>query len=132
MEKKRVIVIDDEENFVKILKMNLELTGKYEVLGLTKEKEIKDVVSHLHKFNPHLIMLDLIMPEIGGLEVCEMLNDDPLGCTVPIIVLSALSGQTDKLKAFKLGVVDYLVKPLKLDDLVIAIDRAIFSKWQIE
>lgn len=130
MEKKRIIVVDDEEGFVKIVKMNLELTGKYEVMGLSKEKEIKDIVSYLHKFNPHLILLDLVMPDIGGLEVCEMLNDDAFGCRVPLIILSALSGQTDKLKANKLGVVDYLVKPIKMDELMVTIDKAIASRWQ--
>jgi DNA-binding response OmpR family regulator len=58
-----------------------------------------------------------------------MLNDDPLGQKVPIIILSALDKAADKSKAFKKGVVDYLVKPIEINELIARIDKALHSKY---
>ncbi|MFH2146225.1 MAG: response regulator [Candidatus Omnitrophota bacterium] len=125
MGKKRVLMIDDEEDFLAITKLNLEQTDVYEVITLSSGREALDRVHH---FRPHVIILDLIMPSIGGLEVCEMLNNDELGQKVPIIILSALGKEVDKLKAFKLGVVDYMVKPIKTEDLLKKIEKALIYK----
>ncbi|MBU0634302.1 MAG: response regulator [Candidatus Omnitrophica bacterium] len=125
MEKKRVLMIDDEEDFLALSKLNLEETGNYEVMTLSSARE---VLHEVHKFTPQVIILDLIMPSIGGLEVCEMLNNDALGEKVPIIILSALGKEVDKLKAFKLGVVDYMVKPIRTEDLIKKIEKALIYK----
>ena len=125
MNKKRILLIDDEEDFIRMLKLNLEQSGKFEVLALT---EAKDVVAQVHSFKPNVVLLDLIMPNIGGMEVCEMLNDDPLGREVPIIILSALEKDVDKLQAYKLGVVGYLVKPVETNDVILAIGKALAYK----
>ena len=68
------------------------------------------------------------MPSIGGIEACEMLNKDSLAEKIPIIVVSALEKETDKLKAYKLGVVDYIVKPVEIDKLVAKIEEALSYK----
>jgi len=125
MRKKKVLIIDDEEGFCKITKLNLELTNKYEVLALLN---VKDIIATANKFKPDIILLDLLMPEIGGLDVCEMLNNDPHGKNIPIIILSALEKDADKLKAYELGVVDYLVKPIEIDKLIMTIEKALRFK----
>ena len=125
MEKSRVMAIDDEEDFLKIVKLNLVETDKYEVLTLSS---VKDIISQVHSFKPDIILLDLLMPAVGGLEACEMLNNDPMGSNIPIIVLSALDKNMDKLKAYRLGVVDYLVKPIEKKDLIASIEKALQSK----
>ena len=119
------MAIDDEEDFLKIVKLNLVETDKYEVLTLSS---VKDIISQVHSFKPDIILLDLLMPAVGGLEACEMLNNDPMGSNIPIIVLSALDKNMDKLKAYRLGVVDYLVKPIEKKDLIASIEKALQSK----
>jgi len=73
-------------------------------------------------------VLDLLMPGVGGLDACDMLNNDPLGQTIPVIVVSGLDKRADKIKAFKFGVVDYLVKPIDDTKLLEAIAKAIEYK----
>ncbi|MCX5695286.1 MAG: response regulator [Candidatus Omnitrophica bacterium] len=126
MNKKKILVVDDEIDFLKVMRLNLEETGRFEVVTLESAKEI---IPSLHSFRPDLILLDLLMPGTGGMEVCEMLNADPIGQEVPVIVLSALDKYTDKLKAFQRGVVDYLVKPIEKGELITSIDKAFQSKY---
>ena len=123
--KKKVMVVDDEQDFLRITKLNLEETGKYEVLTLSSAKNI---ISQLHGFKPDIILLDLLMPAIGGIDACKMLNDDPAGKSIPIIILSALDKEQDKLKAYKEGVVDYAVKPIEKDELIAKIEKALQYK----
>ena len=125
MNKKRVLVIDDEEDYLLITKLNLEEGNNYEVMTLSSSK---DVISSVHSFNPDVILLDMLMPKFGGLEVCEMLNDDPVGMKIPIIMVSALDKHEDKLRAYRVGVVYYLSKPVGKDDLIAKIEKALSYK----
>lgn len=127
MEKKRILVVDDEVNITSMIKTRLEYTGEYEVMTLS---DAKDIVLEVRSFKPDCILLDLLMPEIGGIEVCQMLNNDPLGITIPIIVISALDKNVDKIKAYKLGVVDYLTKPFEAQGLLHAVEKALKSRQQ--
>ncbi|MDD5108145.1 MAG: response regulator [Candidatus Omnitrophica bacterium] len=123
--KKKIMIIDDEENFALLLKIRLEYSGSYEVMAAT---EAKDIIERIHVFKPDVILLDLLMPGIGGLDVCEMLNNDPFGQAIPIIVVSGLDKSADKIEAFKLGITDYFVKPVDDAKLIEAIEKAIKSK----
>ncbi len=123
--KRKVMLVDDELDMLSIMKMNLESTGNYEVLTLSTAK---DIITHLNAFRPDIVLLDLLMPEIGGLDACKMLNEDPLGRRTPVIILSALDKDVDKVQAYKLGVVDYLEKPIERDILVAKIERALSLK----
>lgn len=123
--KKKVLVVDDEVDFLRILKMNLEETNNYEVLTLSSAN---DIISQMRIFKPDIILLDILMPGIDGIETCEMLNNDPMGEHIPIIVLSALDKEMDKFKTFKVGVADYLGKPIKKEDLISKIEKHIQFK----
>lgn len=123
--KKRILVIDDEADFLEITKLNLEKMGNYEVMTLP---DVGGMIEKLHLFRPDLILLDILMPEIDGLRACEILNADPIGKNTPIIILSALTRDHDKLKAYKLGVVDYLSKPIEKNNLVAKIEKALQFK----
>lgn len=125
MEKKRILIVDDDEHIANLTKLRLENKGEYEVKALF---EATDIISQVGAFKPDVILLDMLMPDIGGLEVCRRLNDNPLTCAIPIIVVSALSGDMDKLKAYKLGVIDYLVKPFDAKLLFMAIEKAVRAK----
>ena len=123
--KKKIMIIDDEESFALMLKMRIESSGDYEV---TVSLEAKDIIKHIHDIRPDVILLDLLMPGIGGLDICDMLNHDPIGLTIPVIVVSGLDKPTDKFKAYKFGISDYLVKPVDDVKLMKAIEKAIQLK----
>ncbi|MDD5253054.1 MAG: response regulator, partial [Candidatus Omnitrophica bacterium] len=114
-----------EESFALMLKMRIEASGDYEV---TVSLDAKDLIKHIHDIRPDVILLDLLMPGTGGLDICDMLNHDPIGRITPVIVVSGLDKPMDKLKAFKLGISDYLVKPVDDLKLMKAIEKAIQLK----
>jgi len=124
MIKHRVMIIDDEINAVDLLKHRLESEG-YQVLALLNAKEI---ISEVHRFLPDIIILDLLMPELGGLDACEMLNKDPVGQSTPIIVVSGLNKDIDKKKAYVMGIQEYFVKPVDIEVLLQAIRKYIKEK----
>ena len=124
MIKHRVMIIDDEINAVDLLKHRLENEG-YQVLALLNAKEI---ISEVHRFLPDIIILDLLMPELGGLDACEMLNKDPVGQSTPIIVVSGLNKDIDKKKAYVMGIQEYFVKPVDIEVLLQAIRKYIKEK----
>jgi CheY-like chemotaxis protein len=122
MEKRKVMIVDDEESFLQITKINLEKAGKYEVETVS---DATDIISRVRSFGPDIILLDILMPKVDGIEVCRMLNADPALSRVPIITLSALDTDKDKLMMYKLGVVDFLVKPIEKDELISKIEKAL-------
>ncbi|MDD5561718.1 MAG: response regulator [Candidatus Omnitrophica bacterium] len=124
MGKKKIMIIDDEIAAVDLLKHRLECEG-YQVLTLS---DGKGVISELHGFVPDLILLDLLMPGYGGLDVCEVLNKDPIGLSTPIIVVSGLNKDIDKKKAYSLGIQEYFVKPVDMDVLLTAVKKYIKNK----
>jgi len=125
MQRKRILLVDDEVSLIEFIKIRLETTMDYEVKILA---DANDILNQVHVFKPDVIVLDLLLPGIGGLEACEILDNDPLGASVPIIILSALGKEADKVKAYKLGVVEYLIKPVEPATLLTAIEKAIKLK----
>lgn len=124
-DKNKIMVVDDEEGFLIVTKLNLEQTGKYKVLTLSSPKGI---LYHIHTFKPDVVLLDVLMPEVDGIEVCDILNDDPLGSKIPVIIISALDTNKDKLRAFKAGVVDYITKPAKTEEIIAKIEKVLENK----
>ncbi len=122
MAKTKIMLVDDEQDFLKMVKLNLEDTGKFEVLTLPGAN---DIIQQLHLFKPQLVILDMVMPGIGGMEICDMLNTDSLGKATPIMILSALDKDKEKLTAYKKGVVGYLSKPIEKDVLIAKIENAL-------
>ncbi|MBN1405861.1 MAG: response regulator, partial [Candidatus Omnitrophica bacterium] len=111
---RRIMIVDDEKDFLTMTKLNLERTGKYEVMAIPDASGILEAV---RAFKPEVILLDIIMLKIDGIEVCELLNSDPDGRKIPLIILSALGADKDKRMMYKLGVIDYLVKPVETAEL---------------
>ncbi|HBU08942.1 MAG TPA: hypothetical protein DEA99_07170, partial [Candidatus Omnitrophica bacterium] len=93
----------------------------YEALAV---QEAGEAFSKAKSFNPDVILLDLLMPRLGGLEICEMLNSDKETRGIPIIVVSALDKEADIKKAYRLGVVGYITKPYDLNKLLQEINKA--------
>jgi DNA-binding response OmpR family regulator len=122
--KKRIFIADDDEVILTSLKKLLVLSG-FEVETTQKAK---DIISKIKVFKPDVILLDLVMPNLGGMEVCEMLNQDKQTCGIPIIVVSGLSKLIDQKKAYRLGVIGYFTKPYDFPKLLKEINKAIAYK----
>jgi DNA-binding response OmpR family regulator len=127
MAKKRVFIADDQPEVLSLLKDFLT-TNNFEVMTC---RESRNVLRLIRSFKPQLILLDLLMPDLGGFEVCEILNSEPETNGIPVIVISGLSDPLDVKKAYKLGVVDYLVKPFSLEGMLKKVNQAIANKEKL-
>ena len=86
MEKRRILLIDDEKSFTTLLKLNLEETGAFEV---RVENWAEDALAAAQDFKPHLILLDIIMPRLSGGDVAAQLQSEPTLRETPIVFLTA-------------------------------------------
>ncbi len=124
MAKKKIFILDDDPVALYSLRDLLVISG-FEV---EISQGAKDVLEKLKAFHPDLILLDLLMPNLGGLEICEMLNNDSQLRDVPVIVVSGLVDEADIKKAYRLGAVGYITKPYSIQNMLHEINRAIASK----
>lgn len=117
----KILIIDDESDVVDLIAMNLKsagfdvLTANNGVAGLQRAKA--DL--------PALIVLDLMLPQMSGLEVCKVLKKDPLTARIPIIMLTAKSEEVDRIVGLELGADDYVPKPFSPRELVLRIQSVI-------
>src|SRR6187455_2001048 len=119
--KKTILVIEDEPHILLGLKDALEFEG-FRVLTAASGK---DGLQQARQEKPHAILLDLMLPDINGYQVCEDLRRSD--AFVPIIMLTAKSQETDKIRGLDVGADDYVTKPFSIGELVARI-RAIFRR----
>ncbi len=87
MDKKKILIIDDEENFCKLVKKNIEQTGEFEVYIATNGE---DGIGLVREINPDLVLLDIVMPGMDGAEVAAQIRDDQSIQDTPIVFLTAI------------------------------------------
>lgn len=104
---KLVAVVDDEPDIVELLSHHLEK----EKFTVKKFYDGTSLLAYLKTKIPDLIILDLMLPEIDGLEICRILKRDERTSHIPIIILTAKETETDKVLGLELGADDYMVKP---------------------
>ena len=109
--KAKVLVVDDEQDIRQLVGYHLEREG-YQVVGCGDGKSALDLIK---RESPDLVVLDLLMPGVDGLEVCRLLRRDS---TVPIIMLTAKTEEADKVTGLELGADDYVTKPFSPRELV--------------
>jgi two-component system phosphate regulon response regulator PhoB len=114
MGKSTILVIDDEADLVELLRYNLQREG-FEVICASDGKVGLQSARH-HR--PDLIVLDVMMPNIDGLEVCRALRADERCANVPIIMLTAKAAEADRIVGLELGADDYVTKPFSPRELV--------------
>ncbi len=113
-----VVVVDDTPENLTILRIMLQSKG-YRVLAFTSGQEALNAMA---MSSPDLIMLDVMMPEMSGFEVCERLKADEALKDIPVLFISALAEVTDKVKAFAVGAVDYVTKPFSFEEVNARVD----------
>jgi len=124
MAKKKILIADDQEDILILLKDFLS-SHDFEVMVL---KEPKNILASIISFKPDLILLDLLMPDLDGFEICEILNKNLQTREIPIIFISGFGDLVDIKKAYGLGAVGYFVKPFSLSDLFTKITKTINNK----
>ncbi len=117
---KRVLVVDDDPNTVRLIQAYLQKDG-YRVATAFDGKQALELA---RKVRPDLVVLDLMLPEIDGLDVCRLLRTDS---SVPIIMLTARTTEEDKLQGLDLGADDYVTKPFSPRELVARV-RAVLRR----
>jgi two-component system alkaline phosphatase synthesis response regulator PhoP len=105
--RERILVVDDEEDLLELVNYNLTKEG-YRVEGVGTGEE---ALAAARRALPDLVVLDLLLPHVDGLEVCRLLKSDPKTAHIPIIMLTAKSEEADVVTGLELGADDYLTKP---------------------
>ena len=113
-----ILIVDDEAANLRLLHSILSIEG-YRVRAAPSGKF---ALSFVKLESPDLILLDIIMPDMDGFEVCRQLKADPQTANIPVIFLSALQDGAEKVKAFALGGIDYVVKPYLPEELIARIE----------
>ncbi len=112
--KHKVMLVEDEEALALLLKYNLEKEG-YDVLWVAKgSKALPEIEKNL----PSVIILDWMLPEISGVEICKMIRNNPDIKTTPVIMLTAKGEEEDKIKGLSAGADDYVTKPFSIPELM--------------
>jgi two-component system KDP operon response regulator KdpE len=106
----KILIVDDEPKIVRFISANLKSLG-HETVSCTNGKE---ALERIDDFDPDLLLLDIMMPHMDGFEVLQRLRHFS---NVPVIILTARSDSTDKVRGLNLGADDYLTKPFSLDEL---------------
>ncbi len=115
--KKKILVVEDDEDIRNLVLFNLEMTGEYELLSSDNGE---DALVLAQKHIPALVILDVMLPSIDGFEVCRQLKANSTTRKIPVVMLTARSDDNDVVKGFELGVEDYLRKPFSSMKILLA------------
>ncbi len=107
MKKKRIVIIDDEKDMVRLLQIELESEG-YEV---NPAFDAKSGLESIRQTRPDLVLLDVMLPDISGYEVLRSLKQDPLTKAIPVMMLTAKGLEREIQKGLDLGADEYISKP---------------------
>lgn len=116
---KKILVIDDEPEIVKVISLRLKANG-YEVIPGTSGKE---ALSLTKEYSPDLVILDVMMPAPNGYKVCRMIKDNPDTKHIPVILLTAKTSESDKFWGKEAGADEYLMKPYNAEELLCSIKK---------
>lgn len=133
VERVKILIVDDEPNILNIVEAYL-IANNYQVF---RAKDGKEALKQAETILPDLIVLDLMLPDISGLEVCRKIRESS---SVPIIMLTAKTAEQDILKGLKLGADDYMTKPFSPKELVARVETVLRrlhpkpseEKWSFE
>lgn len=130
-----ILVVDDDQDLARLLEIRLKTDGDYEVclahsaqaaferLGILEEKTFTDV---------DLILMDVELPDMGGIEACRRIKKNPFRHDIPIIIITGYDGQDNLQAAFDAGAVDYIAKPFDHFNLMVRIRSALSLKREVD
>ncbi|MFL2909114.1 MAG: response regulator [Limisphaerales bacterium] len=115
--KKNILIVEDEPDAVELLELHLKNAG-YDV---TVAEDGEEALRKVHKSIPDMVILDLMIPEINGLEVCKVIRKDPATESIPVVMCTAKASEIDKVLGLELGADDYITKPFSPRELVLRV-----------
>ena len=124
----KILVVEDEKSIVRILSYNLEREG-YQVVAA---KDGEEAVGIARKEVPSLILLDLMLPKMDGLEICRQLRSGAKTAQIPIIMLTAKTQETDRVVGLEMGADDYIPKPFSPRELIARVKAVLRRSQRIE
>jgi two-component system alkaline phosphatase synthesis response regulator PhoP len=122
---KKILIVEDDEDILQLVRLYLEKEGYRISIARTGVEALKQMRTE----HPDLLILDLMLPEMDGLEVCKRLRADTKTATIPIIMLTAKAEETDTVIGLELGADDYVTKPFSPKALVARI-KALFRRLE--
>ncbi|MGH7953680.1 MAG: response regulator [Limisphaerales bacterium] len=117
--KTKILIVDDEPDAIELLEFNLKQAG-FEVVAAEDGAE---ALRKAKSSTPALVVLDVMLPELDGLEVCKLLRRDPATTALPIIMLTAKAAELDRVLGLELGADDYITKPFSPRELILRIKK---------
>jgi DNA-binding response OmpR family regulator len=124
-----ILIIEDDEDIAESLRYNFRREGFHPVVAESGEKGLRLALDEKHP--PALIILDLMLPGMSGMELCRRLRREGLTEKTPIIMLTAKAAETDKIAGLELGADDYIVKPFSVKEVVARV-RAVLRRVEKE
>ncbi len=124
--KRKILVVDDEPDALELIEFNLRDAG-FDVITASDGAE---ALKKAKQSPPALVLLDLMLPEVDGLEVCKLLRRDPATAGVPIIMLTAKAAEIDRVLGLELGADDYVTKPFSPRELVLRV-KGVLRRQQV-
>jgi DNA-binding response OmpR family regulator len=121
MVQRKILVVDDEPDLVELVAFNLEAEG-YQVITATNGME---ALNRARAILPDLIVLDLMLPELDGLSVCEILHRLPSTAPIPIIILTAWKSEITRVIGLEAGANEYVTKPFSPRELVLRVNKTL-------
>ena len=130
--KKKLKVLLIEDDMIEIMKLNRTVSTLKLNHNIIEAKNGERAISILQKKDelPHIILLDLNMPKINGIEFLNIVKNDEVLRHIPTIVLTTSNNQKDLLECYKIGIAGYVLKPLKYEDYVLKIEK-LLAYWSI-
>lgn len=113
----KIVVVEDEKDIVDNLEFNLRAEG-FDVATATSGREGLELIASAR---PNLVLLDLMLPDMSGNDICRSVRATPHGKTIPIMILSARGEEIDRVVGFELGADDYVTKPFSVRELILRI-----------
>jgi DNA-binding response OmpR family regulator len=120
----KILAVEDDASVLEMTKKRLELAG-YDVITATEGME---GLSKARSENPDLIVLDLILPDLNGYQICAMLKNDSKYRNIPIVMLTSRFQTKDVAEGFKVGADAYITKPFNKENLLVQIDTLMGQK----
>lgn len=117
--KQKILVVDDEPEAVELVEFNLKQAGFDVTTAADGDEALKKAKAQL----PALVVLDVMLPEVDGLEVCKILRRDPATAKIPILMLTAKAAEIDRVLGLELGADDYVTKPFSPRELVLRVKK---------
>ncbi|TMB12962.1 MAG: response regulator [Deltaproteobacteria bacterium] len=119
----RVLIVEDEDDIAELLRFSLKLDGHEPLVAMTGE----EALSQIERLRPDLVLLDLMLPDLPGAEICRRVKSGRRDRQIPVIIVTARGQEPDRVRAFELGADDFVTKPFSVRELMLRV-RAVLRR----